>query len=51
MRRGRKAADLLIEMAELPKDEPRVSSAFFFFEKKRGTLTELKLRQETRSEV
>jgi hypothetical protein len=29
VRRGRKAAGLEIKMAELPKDEPPVSSAFF----------------------
>jgi hypothetical protein len=39
------------KMAELSKDEPPVSSAFFFFEKKGSTLTKLKLRQEARSEV
>ena len=31
MRRGQKAADLIkSKMAELPKDEPAVSSAFYF---------------------
>jgi hypothetical protein len=39
------------KMAELSKDEPPVSSAFSFFEKKGGTLTKLKLREEAKSEV
>jgi len=30
VRKGRKAAGLLVKMAELPKDEPPVSSAFCF---------------------
>ena len=30
VRRGRKAAGLEKKMAELPKDEPLVSSAFYF---------------------
>jgi hypothetical protein len=32
VRRGRKAAGLLGKMAELPKDEPAVCSAFLFLQ-------------------
>jgi hypothetical protein len=35
VRRGRKAAGLKAEMAELPKDKPEVSPAFFIFMPKR----------------